>query len=81
MKRSRSARLLSVESPSEKRARAENQGKTPTSFDHTKIASAERIIIVNTTHNQSDPPVVRRRAAAEGLTWIGLAISCIEGSR
>jgi hypothetical protein len=75
MKRSRSARLLSVEGPGEKRAEPKTKEKRPTSFDHTKIATAERIIIVNTTHNQSDPPIVRWRAAAEGLTWIGLAIS------
>jgi hypothetical protein len=43
-----------------------------------KTAKVERPIIVVTNHNQSDPPTVRRRAARDGLTWIGLTIWYVE---
>ena len=45
-----------------------------TAFAQASVSTADMPIIAVTTHNQSDAPTVRRRAAVVGLTVRGFTI-------
>jgi hypothetical protein len=69
----RPARLLSVKVMVRKGKNTHAKDRL-TTVDHRMTIRAETPIIAVTTHNQSEAPLVRRRAALDGLTCTGLAI-------